>query len=449
MKIIFISLPSPFANESAMNPPLGICYLSAYLKRQGYSDIELVDFALYSEYDYLNEQIYLEKIPLDGDVYGIYCVTPQYKWLYEISKYIKSNTSAQLIAGGPHPTNCVEDCLIDCGVDIVVKGEGEIPLTEILLGKPLKGIAYLENGKIIDNKTRSYIKDLDTLPLPDYTLIDLSLYKRTINGKKAAHIVTLRGCPYNCAFCDKQSVGRSVRYRSVLSVIREMDLLRDQYGINSFVIYDDIFTLNKQRVIDFCKYFKKAGSQWRCWSRTDTVSYDILSEMQQSGLASITFGVESGSDRVLRRMNKGTTRKQNRDALLLCKQLKIPVRCSLMYGNPGEDIYSLEDTIRFVEETQPDEWNLAVFKPIPGSSVWDCPERYGVSFDKEWLKREFYLPCNRFDDSGVGNIWIDLVEMSRQALLDNLRYFINELERVSPRSNIQDTIQQIKTEEIK
>ena len=186
MKIIFISLPSPFAEEPAMNPPLGICFISSYLKKKGFSDISLIDYSLYKEYDYHNEKTYLEKLPLDGDVYGIYCITPQYKWLYDISHYIKNNNDhARVISGGPHSTNCPEDCLIDCEVDVAVCGEGEEAMEKILNNVPLEkisGAAYLKNG-LVTNNTKAFIKNLDDFPLPDRDIIDLNLYKREIQGE--------------------------------------------------------------------------------------------------------------------------------------------------------------------------------------------------------------------------------------------------------------------------
>ena len=430
-KIIFVSLPSPFAHEPAMNPPLGILHISSYLKSQGYNNIELIDFALYKKYDYINETKYLEKIPLDGNIYGIYCLTPQYKWLKEISKYLKSNGKFVAV-GGPH---CIsENCTNDGNIDFVSMGDGELDMYD-----------FIRNG-IIEKPTYSNkrIKNLDDMPMTDWDLIDLNLYKRTIGGERAAHIITLRGCPYNCHYCDRISVTRKVRYRSVDKVMNEVDYLRMKYNINSFVIYDDIFTLKKDRVSEFSNEFYKRNSKWRVWSRTDTITFELLTMMKLSGLQSITFGVESGSDVILKNINKKATRRDNKNALLSAKKAGVPVRCSLMYGNPGENKDTLWDTISLIEETQPDEWNLAILTPVPGSAFWSKSEDFGILFDKEWLKYYDYMPCNRFGDTGVGNSWVQINSMSKDEFINNLKWFIDELERVCPRKNIQDTIQEIK-----
>ena len=437
MKIVLINLPSPFETEPAMNPPLGLGYISSYLKIKGYSDVTIVDYALYKDYDYINERRYFEKIPLDGDIYGFSCVTPQYKWLYELTKYIRFICpSAILIAGGPHPSNMPKECLNECGLDYVVQGEGEIVFFRIVEHHSQNH--YFNYPNILEEP----VINLGCLPLPDRP--NMELYKRNIDGQKAAHIITLRGCPYNCYFCDRESVGRNVRYRSIENVISEVDELRQVHGINSFVIYDDIFTLSEYRVYHFCNALAVRGSSWRCWSRTDRITEKLLTYMKKCGLKSITFGVESGDDDILKNINKVTTAEQNKKALLAAKKAGVPVRCSLMYGNPGETLSSLNNTLKFVEETQPDEWNLAVLTPIPGSEFWSNPQKYGLSFDKAWLKKKWYLPCNRFGETGVGDPWITIDSMSKQEFTKNLVYFVNELERICPRKKIQDTIQEIK-----
>jgi len=166
--------------------------------------------------------------------------------------------------------------------------------------------------------------------------------------------------------------------------------------------------------------------------------------MKDSGLTSITLGVESGDDTILKNINKRATVKQNKEAILNAKKNGVPVRCSLMYGNPGENKETLINTIKFIEETQPDEWNLAILTPIPGSAFWNEPEKHGISFNKLWLKKQQYLVCNRFADTGIGRSYISISTMTDKEFQLNLAWFISELERVCPRKKIQDTIQDIK-----
>ena len=441
MKVILISLPAPFEEEPAMNPPLGLCYILSYLKSKSI-DAEILDFTLFKNYDYYKND-YLKEIPLDADFYGIFSTSALFYWLHEVSKYLKENSDGLIVAGGPHPSTMPKQTLEDTDVDFVVKGDGEIPMYLFATDhnpKEIPGVSYRKGNKIIE-QDRYYQTNLDILPLPIRPNIEK--YKRLIKGEKAVHIVTLRGCPFNCAFCDRVSVGRNVRYRSVENVLKEIDEIIEQHEIRSFVIYDDIFTLIKDRTKQFCEEFKKRKLQWRCWSRVDIVNKEILEIMRDSGMTSITFGVESGDDGILKNIRKGTSYEKNKNALLLCKELNIPMRCSLMYGNPGETLQTLKNTIKLVKETQPDEWNLSVLTPVPGSDIWDYPEKYGVVFDKDWVIKNKFIMTHRLGDSGIGNVWVSLKSMNNKEFVDNLKYFVDELERVCPRKKIQDTIQNI------
>lgn len=413
--ITLINPPSPFANDPAMNPQLGLCFVSAALKAHGHV-VQGIDFAVedYTKYNCI--------IPTDSEVYGIYCMSVQFKWVKAICQYIKAwNPKAKIFVGGPHATCCPED--FKDLADYIVQGYGDFAINDVL-----------------DGVKRLYFQNL----IPDRSIFDKYQYHRTINGERAHHIVTLRGCPYSCNYCDKKSVGREVFYKPIEAVLDEIDMLMEKYHTRSFVIYDDIFTLHAGRLGEFCKEFKKRNLQWRCWARTDLVDKEMLIMMKDSGMTSITFGVESGDEIVLKRINKKATVRNNWRALLDCAVLDIPVRCSLMFGNPGECEGSLIRTIEMVKECQPDEWNLAVLKPMPGSAFWDNPEKYGIKFDKQAIIDSDYEILNRFEDNGIGNIICSINSCPDDELKELLPWFVKELERVCPRKQIQDTIQNIR-----
>jgi anaerobic magnesium-protoporphyrin IX monomethyl ester cyclase len=421
--ITLINPPSPWANDPAMNPQLGLCYVSAALKSGGYS-VQGVDFgaikADYTKTDYLLNQ----KLMKESDVFGIYCMSVQFHWVKQIVQFIKaSNSKSKIFIGGPHATCCPDDCF-SIGADYAVKGQGAFAINDVLSGAV---------GRLYETNL-----------IPDRTIFDHYEYHRTINGERAFHIVTLRGCPYSCRYCDKESVGREVFYRPVECVMDEIDMLIENHHSRSFVIYDDIFTLKYDRLKIFCDEFAKRNLQWRCWSRTDLVDKPTLQIMKDSGLTSITFGVESGDATVLKRINKRAKVDDNYGALLLCQKLDIPVRCSLMFGNPGECKKSLLNTIDMIRFCTPDEWNLAVLKPMPGSAFWNFPEKFGLEFDKQAIIDSDYEILNRFEDNGIGNIICSIDSCPDDELKELLPWFVSELERVCPRKNIQDTIQEIK-----
>lgn len=427
MKVVLIEPSASFANEPNMNPPLGLAYISAYLKANGVKDIMAVDFTV--------PGTTVESIPLDADVYGISGMTPQWKSVVEIIKYIRvHNWNCKIMIGGHHITNCPEDLPIEATG--AVRGDGEEAM--------FMAVTTCYYGSISEiNRV-----DVSKLPWPDRDVFGLDNYVRTIKGEKAVHIITSRGCPFSCSFCCRVSVGRKVRYRIVEDIIEEIDFIKAKYGTRAFVIYDDIFTLNKDRVSRLCQEFRKRDIIWRCWSRADTLTYDLLREMRDSGLSSITMGVESGSDIVLESIEKGLTRERNKQALLWCKQLEVPVRCSLMYGNPGESKETVQDTIDLITECQPDEWNLAILTPIPGSAIWNEPERFGIKFDKQWVRSRLYDVTNRFGNSGVGDNWYQFTNMTPEEFSKNLKYFTTTLESKCPRKNIQDSIQIIDIDKV-
>lgn len=432
MKVAFIGLPAPFLDEPAMNPPLGLLSIAAPISAMD-CDMEMVDFALLKDENYFASD-YLRHLP-DADIYAISCMTPQYKWLEEVAAEAKRrNPDAYVVAGGPHPTHMAEQVLEDSRADYCVRGDGEWEFESAVQ-------AYIDGTPKKGASPHGTIEEIDMLPFPYYNLTDLRRYKRTLKGEPAMHVLTSRDCPCRCKFCANERY----RHRKLPAwyVKIHMNVLDGVHGYKSFVIYDDTFTLDHDRVRELCQFFSDNGYKWRCWSRANGVNREILSLMRDSGLQSITFGIESGDDAMLRRMQKGTTVAQNRKALLLCKELGVPVRCSLMYGCPGETPETVRNTVRFIDETQPDEWNLAVLTPVPGSAWWDSGE---VQFDKEWLRREKYVPCNRFQDTGIGGNWIRIDSMQPREFDAWLLYFVKELEAACPRKTIQDTVQNISLE---
>lgn len=448
-RITLIALPSPFLYEPAMNPPIGLCSIGTVCKQAGH-DVKIIDFAVL-DYDYASNE-YLLEIPDDSDVYGISCVSAQFKYLKQVVRWIrKVNPSALIVSGGPHSSSEPKSCL-DAGVDIAFNGEGEEGFLRIVNGEDKKFIAgatYMFDGlfgPVMLGNRRDFIYNLNKLPLPDFSLFDMDKYKRRLDGEKAFHIMTLRGCPYNCNFCDSDAIGGKVRYISKERVIEWIDYLIETYGVRSFVIYDDTFTTKSSRVKYFCEEFKKRNIKWRCWSRANSLREEDLIAMRDSGLESIAIGIESGDGVVLQAINKRTTVEHNREALNLCKKVGVPVRCSLMYGNPGESRESLQNTIDLMEETQPDEWNLSILMPTPGSEFWNNMKKHGLWFDKKKIIDSDYEELNRSGGSSVGHINVNIWSMHPKDMRKNLNWFVKELERVCPRKKIRDTIQSIKTE---
>ncbi len=412
-----------------MDVPLGMAYISSYVKKL-FPKIRIgaIDFCA-KEYD-------LNDIPLDGDIYCIGGMTSQFPYIQEIHLYLKAKRpGANIVLGGPHFTAVPQDRL--SSEDTVIKGCGEFGMA-----------SYLLQNKQLENNIGTFSlkhDDIDKFPFPDRKLFGMDNYKRTLNGKRAAHIITSRGCCFSCQYCNQVTETKRLHYRDVDSVLEEFDQIRIDFGINSFIIYDDTFNLNRKRTHELCKGLRDRNSEWRCWSRADILDEEILLEMKASGMKGICIGVETGDDRLLQAVGKGTTVEQNRKALLLCKKLNISVRCSLMFGLPFETSESVINTIKLIDETQPDEWNLLCLKPLPGSPIWNNPGKYGMSIDKRHIRNTSYKGTNFIDETGVGSIggYFDYKHLPWDTYTKMLKYMVSELERVCPRKDIYDSIQKI------
>jgi len=451
-KVLLINLPSPFLYEPAMNPPIGLCSIGTVCKQAGH-DVRVVDFAVIDDWYCDNPKAtWLGYIPVGADVVGISCVSAQFKYLRQVIKHIKSYAewNPLIVVGGPHASS-EPDSVLDLGADIAFNGEGDFAFLEIVEAdapRDVRGANHRYWAGPTPYQERVFVEDLNTLPLPDFSLFDMDKYKRRLKGKKAFHLMTQRGCPYNCNFCDSNAIGGKVRYVDVERVIELVDSIINNYGVRSFVFYDDTFTTSSKRVKRFCEEFKKREITWRCWSRANSLREEDLILMRDSGIESVAIGIESGDPTVLRNINKRTTVEHNRRALNLCKKVGVPVRCSLMFGNPGETRASLQNTIDLMAATQPDEWNLSVLMPTPGSEFWNNMEDHGVYFDKQAIIDNDYEELNRSGGSAVGHINIEIESMLAEDMKDNLEWFVGELERVCPRKKIRDTIQDIELKEL-
>jgi len=415
MKVCLVNPPSPFEAEPAMDVPLGLAYLGSYLRSMGVEEVTLFDY-----------NVSPEVVPR-ADVYGITVTTPQFAYYVNIVKRIRGQEpNALIVAGGPHPTVRPHECLESADIDYVIRGEGEQAFYELL-----------DEGRVPDINRVYAIEDLDALPFPMRE--NVRPYKRRLRGERAFHVVSARSCPYNCSFCSKGAVGTNLRLRSVDNFMAELHYHELAHGVTHFIIYDDTFTIDKNRAIQIAEKMGDAGYYWRCFTRTDRLDEETLQCFKDNNITSITLGVETFSQEMLKVYNKGTTAEDNLTALHLCKEAGIPTRCSLIYGGPYETRETLQETVDGVWKAQPDEWNIATFIPIPGSDVGDCPEKYDVKIIPDPLYQRYH----RVGESGMGEVMMDISTMTRSEYVENRKWFVKELTRVCPRRQIQDTIQRL------
>jgi radical SAM superfamily enzyme YgiQ (UPF0313 family) len=357
MKVVLISPKNSYLKDSGDRPPLGIAYLGAYLREKEF-DVELVDMN------------HTSKIP-DADFYGVSIVTPAYSEAIKIAKKLKGKGT--LIASGPHPSAVPHIPYFDK----IIRGEGERALYWICSGK--------YNRKII---TAPLINNLDILPFPARDLLPMEKYSLKLDGEPATPIITSRGCPFNCIYCGKQLYGQIWRGNSAKYVVSEMRHIISKYGISNFYIYDDAFTLNKARIDKLCFLIKKKhlDVSFRCTSRVDCVTKSMLSKLKAVGCKKICYGVESGSSKILNTIQKGFTKQKVRQIVKTTKEVGIKTKLYFMLGLPSDTKRTMQQTINFCNELNPDEADFYILTPYPGSKLWTCPEKYDIkiNYDKNW-----------------------------------------------------------------
>lgn len=405
--VLLLSAPSRAFNH--FRPPLALMYLAGFLKHHGTAarivditqkhQIYNLDFARCRE-DYLAqvENCIMEEVrSTDADIVGISCYSPELAEVERLAARIRSMLPrACLIAGGIHPTLYPEDFLgPSSSFDYAVIGEGEETLLELIQGirsrredmDHVKGIGFFDRstGKTVITAPRAVSTDLDSIAHPDYEGVDMDYYTTAspyaIRGvfSRSFYIISSRGCPSSCSFCVAKKLreyhGRKpfVRLRSPASLLNEIVTLEQHYAIDSFYFIDDLFTLKKSHVLEFCDRMKHAGSRliWGCSSRVNTVDDEILSAMRNAGCVQIDFGVEQGSDEALARLKKGITIRQVKETFASCRALGIRTFANFLINTPGETEKDIEEIILLIEEIHPTIVSVNIFTPFPGCEIFD------------------------------------------------------------------------------
>ncbi len=354
----------------------GLCYLSAALRREGFNDITLIDLRALRGWDEFKETV--SRTP--ADVAGLTMMSPDYIYAVKAIDIIReAKPSVKIVVGGYHPTIMTDEMARNSKIDHIVVGEGETAFPNLL--------RRLKDGLPCERIIRSERPDVDKIPFMDRELFDfLDLPYDFFLPLPFAVVLAGRGCAYNCRFCSPASKlmhGYRIRRRSVDNVIEELKVLRDTYGVKSFQFWDDCFTEDKGWVMDFCDKYRKNGfnQPFVCQTRADIIckNPDMMKALKKAGLAMASIGFESGNDRVLKFINKGTTVKQNIHAARICKRLGIKVWAYHMFGIPTETPEEACDTVKMIRRIKPYRSSAAFFTPFPGSALYDYCKKENLS----------------------------------------------------------------------
>ncbi len=392
MKILFINPPSKHAIKgysSAIFPPLGILYLSSILKKAKH-EVKVIDaFVLSIKKDYREKDLRRDILLFKPDVIGVPCFSSNIDGSRKILNIAKNVApQATTIIGGAHITAVPISLQVFKSADYGVYGEAEETILEFINKlskkqniKDIPGIIYKEKNKV-KFKPRDYIKDIDTIPLPARELVEMNLYQpspATYRQLPATAIITSRGCPFQCIFCHKPIFGNRFRPHSAERVITEIEHLNKVYGIKDIRIYDDTFTLNKKRVIDICNLLikKNLGITWNCTTRVDCVDLETLQIMKKAGCYNISYGVESGSERVLKLIKKGVTKEQIRKVFKWTKEVGIESVGFFILGLPTQTKEEIYETIEFAKELEPDYVQFTLVNPHPDTELFELCKKHG------------------------------------------------------------------------
>ena len=379
------------------SPSLGLLHLAAEVRQHGYdptileSDILDLDAAAVAE----------RVIAMRPAYVGITLFTVGVAGSVEICRRIRAALpDCRIIVGGPHISSMGPDTIARFGVfDVAVQGEGEKILVNLLRAfddgadlADVHGIIYRDERGVRVNPADKTENVLDDLPFPAWDLLPnfpraypLAIYDYPVGP--VATIAASRGCPFHCKFCDTSTFGARVRYYSPEKVVEMMEHLRDRYGVRHVLFVDDLFLASRLRTTKFCELVIERGIQmtWSCAARVDTVRPDLLALMKRAGCWQISFGLETGSEEMLKKMDKVARVERSEAAVKETSEAGIRVKGLFMLGYPGETEASIEETKEFVSRIPMTIMNLTKFTPYPGSPVYR--ELYGTNIREDhWSK---------------------------------------------------------------
>ncbi|MBI4300053.1 MAG: B12-binding domain-containing radical SAM protein [Chloroflexi bacterium] len=357
----------------------GLCSIAAATKAQGFP-VDLIDLRAMRDWGHVRAEL-IARAP---DVIGITMMSVDYNPVMDCLRIIREVLpQAITVVGGPHPAIMPDDVLRHSEIDYAVIGEGEITFPNLL--KEIN-----EGRRPAKRQLLSIHPNLDALPFADRDLFldewrkfgyDLESpevpFIEELPGPFAT-IIAGRGCRYNCNYCvpaERYIFGKGVHRRSVDSVLQELHYLRRRFHIRTFMFHDDCLTEDRRWVTEFCQRYRAEGfdMEFCCQSRADVIVHnqDMVALMAEAGLRAYFIGFESGSDRVLRFIRKGTTRARNLEAAKICRRHGIVVWANYMLGLPTETETEIKETISMLKEMDPDYYSPAFFTPHPGTDLYD------------------------------------------------------------------------------
>ncbi len=377
--VVLVNPPIFDKSASLLVPPLGLAYIASTLKNYDI-EVKIIDAPSLG----LGLEKTLNKIAsYNPEILGITTTTPLADSAYLLAKKARRLVK-WIIMGGAHPTALRKKIFQECPeIDFLFLGEAEENFPEFVLALiQKKQISSYPNGILTpDSSTEPVIvSDLNKLPLPSWDLLPMERYRHPLfPGKKLATIISSRGCPYQCIFCDKSVSGSRWRARSADNVLKEIEELYFQEKVQAIIFYDDLFTLDTERVIEVCKGIIKKDIKisWKCEGRVNIIDEEMLYWMKKAGCRIIAYGIESANQKSLDWLKKGVSIKQIKDAVANTKKAGIKVLGYFIFGIPVESYEEALESIQFAIDLGLDYVQFGSLSPFPGSPLYELAKNQG------------------------------------------------------------------------
>jgi len=383
--------------------PLGIFYLAAALRKVQFS-VEVIDAeAANLSHEEVVAHITQQKVSL----IGLTSTTVAFRNTRLLAEMLrKALPTVPIVIGGPHMTAMPDETMQTNAFDFGVTNEGEIALVQLarfLLQKQgtletIPNLYYHQENSWVKSKEQSVIAELDTIPFPARELYpDLTDYKPPVGSfrlRPVVNIITSRGCPYQCIFCDNNTFGRKTRFHSAEYVAREIIETLNRFHAREIAFIDDTFVLDKQRLRRIFALLDEKGIKfpWTCMTRVNNIDYETLKFMREHGCWQIRFGIESGNQQVLDFIKKGITLEQVCDAAHWCKELGIATVGFFMIGHHTDTKETIEETIKFALSLPLTDTVVTINTPIPGTESYALARQYGQYDEGDWTSLNYWTP---------------------------------------------------------
>ncbi len=435
MRVLLISTAHPL--EENPLPPLSLTYLAAVLEGNGV-EVQVLDFLVTR---YSPEKVRQKLEEYRPQLVGVTCVTLNYHLAAEMLEVCKTvDPDIVTVIGGPHASFTAGETLREAPwIDVVVIGEGErtvIELIEAIEGggslSDVPGIAFVDQGTLVNTGPRPFIDNIDSLPVPARHLIPLPRYRAL--GSPCT-VITSRGCPYGCIFCSGHRMqGRKVRFRDPGLVVDEIEQLQRDYGFQQVNIVDDTFTVNHPHARQVCEELlrRNLNINWSAFARVDNMTDELAVLMKRAGCNMVLFGVESADEGILKTIRKGLTPDDVRNGVRIATAAGIQVYCSFIIGLPGESPDTIQKAISFTDEINRKygaEYGYHMLSPLPGTDLYEKAADYGLRIlshdwadydanrpivETEDMTREMAIEAMAYYDTLVEQAWADIKQWAEE-----------------------------------